>query len=128
MTLRLVYLLLYRLASWIALLAVSDVDKDIELIILRHENTVLRRANPRPRRSWADRALLAALARLLSKTRRTRLPVTPATLLRWHRDLVKRRWAQPTQSRSTSDTGITTHPDPAPCPGERELGLPPSPR
>src|SRR3979409_2676709 len=84
MTLRLVYLLLYRLASWIALLAVSDVDKQIELIILRHENTVLRRANPRPRRFWADRALLAALARLLSKTRRTRLPVTPATLLRWH--------------------------------------------
>jgi hypothetical protein len=95
MTLRLVYLLLYRLASWIALLATPDVDKDIELITLRHENTVLRRANPRPRRSWADRALLAALARPLTKTKRTRLPVTPATLLRWHRDLVKRRWAQP---------------------------------
>jgi putative transposase len=95
MTLRLVYLPLYRLASWIALLATPDVDKDIELITLRHENTLRRRANPRPRRSWADRALLAALARLLTKTKRTRLPVTPATLLRWHRNLVKHRWAQP---------------------------------
>ncbi|MFC0430861.1 hypothetical protein [Kutzneria buriramensis] len=95
MVLRLLYLMLCRLASWIALLAISDVDKNIEILVLRHENAVLRRSTPRPPRTWADRALLAALTRLLSKTRRSHLPVTPATLLRWHRDLVARRWTQP---------------------------------
>jgi putative transposase len=92
---RLLYLMRCRLASWMALLAVSDVDKDIEILVLRHENAVLRRSNPRPRRTWPDRALLSAFARLLSKARRSGLPMTPATLLRWHRDVVKRRWTQP---------------------------------
>ena len=86
MVFSLLYLILCRLASWIALLTVSDADKDIEILVLRHENAVLRRTNPRPRRTWADRALLSALARLLSKTSRSCLPVTPATLLRWHHD------------------------------------------
>jgi len=87
--------MLCRLTSWIALLTVSDVDKDVEILVLRHENAVLRRSAPRPRWTWPDRAILTALARVSSKAKRLGLPVTPATLLRWHRDLVNRRWTQP---------------------------------
>ena len=70
----------------------SDLDRDAEIVILRHELAVLRRATPRPRLAWSDRALLAALARLLPADRRVGLVVTPATLTRWHRDLARRRW------------------------------------
>jgi putative transposase len=87
---------LCRFASWMALLAVSDVDKDIEILVLRHENAVLRRSNSRPRRTWPDRALLSAFARLLPKAKHSDLPMTPATLLRWHREVVKRRWTSHT--------------------------------
>ena len=62
---RLVYLMLVRVLSWLALLARSDVAKDAEILILRHEVTVLRRTNPRPKMSWLDRAVLSALSRLL---------------------------------------------------------------
>ena len=63
--------------------------------MLRHQLTVLRRQARRPRLSWADRALSAALTRLLPAPRRLGLLVTPATILRWHRQLVARRWTQP---------------------------------
>jgi putative transposase len=90
--LRLAYLILARLLSWLALLARSDATKDVEILLLRHEVAVLRRHNPRPRLSWVDRALLSALSRLLPvHLRRLRL-VTPRTLLRWHAQLVARRW------------------------------------
>lgn len=59
------YLVFIRLAGWIALLARSTASKDTELLVLRHEVAVLRRAHPRPRLDWADRAVLAALIRLL---------------------------------------------------------------
>ena len=60
--------------------------------MLRHQLAVLRRQVARPRPSWADRAVIAALARLLPRSRRVALFVTPGTVLRWHADLVKRRW------------------------------------
>ena len=81
-----------RLVSWVALLARSEASKDAEILVLRHQLAVLRRQVARPRPSWADRAIISALARMLSATRRRHLFVTPGTLLRWHANLVKRRW------------------------------------
>jgi transposase InsO family protein len=87
-----VYLIFLRLMSWAALLERSDTSKVAEILVLRHQLAVLRRQVARPRPSWADRAVISALARMLSTTRRRHLFVTPGTLLRWHADLVKRRW------------------------------------
>jgi putative transposase len=93
--LRLAYLMLARVLSWLTLLARSDAAKDVEILVLRHEVAVLRRHTPRPRPSWVDRALLSALSRLLPvELRRLRL-VSPRTLLRWHAQLVARRWTYP---------------------------------
>jgi putative transposase len=93
--LRFVYLMLARVLSWLALLAHTDAAKDVEILVLRHEVAVLRRHHPRPRLSWVDRALLSALSRLLPvDLRRLRL-VSPRTLLRWHAQLVARRWTYP---------------------------------
>jgi putative transposase len=69
--------------------------KDIELLVLRHQLEVLRRHAKRPKLHARDRALLAAAARLLPPARRQGLLVTPHTLLRWHRELVRRRWTYP---------------------------------
>jgi hypothetical protein len=92
---RLLYLIFRQVMSWLGLLARSSRSKDVEILVLRHEVAVLRRQVRRPRLSWADRAVLAALTRLLSPICRRNRIVTPATILRWHRDLVKRRWTQP---------------------------------
>jgi putative transposase len=69
--------------------------KDVELLVLRHQLAVLRRQAGRPKLRPADRALLAALTRLLPHPRRQGLLMTPQTLLRWHRELVRRKWVQP---------------------------------
>jgi putative transposase len=92
---RLIYRSLATLLSWLALLARSSASKNAEILILRHEVAVLRRGNPRPGIDWTDRALLAALTRILPKALRTHRIVTPATLLRWHRRMVTRKWTQP---------------------------------
>jgi putative transposase len=97
MTLRFAYLAMSRVFGWLALLARSDRAKDAEILILRHQVAVLQRQVIAPRLSWADRAVLAALARLLpgSQLRRLRLIVSPRTVLRWHGDLVRRHWCYP---------------------------------
>ena len=95
MPLRLAYFAVLRVFGWLALLARSDRAKDAEILILRHEVAVLQRQVKTPGLSWADRAILAALARLLPSGHLRRLPliVSPRTLLRWHADLVRRHWA-----------------------------------
>ena len=85
MWLRLMYLIFLRLADWLVLLGRSSASKDVELLVLRHEVAVLRRTTPRLRMDWADRAVLAALARRLPALLRRHRLVTPGTILRWHR-------------------------------------------
>ena len=96
MCLRFVFLLITRVAAWLRLSRRKDAWKTAEILILRHQLTVLQRRRPRrPRLNWADRALLAALLGVIPKARRSglRLLVTPDTFVRWHRDIVRRRWA-----------------------------------
>src|SRR4051794_19175603 len=84
--------MLSTLLRWIVLRARCDTSKEIEILVLRHQLAVLQRRTPRPPMNWTDRALIAALTRLLPTPRRLGLLVTPATILRWHRQLVARRW------------------------------------
>jgi putative transposase len=93
--LKLIYLTFAKLLGWMVLRIRSDTSKDIEILVLRHQLAVLQRREPRPRMSWADRALTAVLARLLPARRRLGLIVTPSTILRWHRQLLTRRWTTP---------------------------------
>ena len=95
MPIRLLYLMFARTCSWLVLLSRSTASKDAELLVLRHEIAILRRAQPRPRLDWADRAVLAALTRLLPRWLRGHRLVTPGTVLRWHRRLIARKWTYP---------------------------------
>ena len=95
MSVRLLYLIFIRLCGWLVLLGRSSASKNAELLVLRHEVTVPRRANPRPRLDWADRAILTTLIRLLPRKLRAHRLATPGTVLRWHRRLVARKWTYP---------------------------------
>jgi putative transposase len=98
MSLRLLYLIFVRVCGWLVLLGRSSASKDAELLVLRHEVAVLRRAHPRPRLDWADRAVLAALIRLMPARLRIHRLITPGTVLRWHRRLVTRKWINPNRT------------------------------
>jgi hypothetical protein len=94
-SLRLLYLITFRVFGWLALLGRSQASKDAEIMILRHEIAVLRRQVARPTPDWADRAILAALALHLPAVLRARRLVTPGTVLAWHRRLITRKWTYP---------------------------------
>src|SRR5919198_3788120 len=94
-SLSLVYWVIRRLFELLVLLGRSERTKEVEILVLRHELQVLRRQVARPRLRSADRVLLAALSQLLPRPRRRSFLVQPATLLRWHRELVCRRWTYP---------------------------------
>jgi putative transposase len=94
--LRFVFLLAVRLPAWLRLSRRSASWKEAEILVLRHQIAVLQRQSAtRPRLSWADRALFAVLLSVIPRAGhgRLRLIVTPGTILGWHRDLVRRRWA-----------------------------------
>ncbi len=87
-SIRLLYLIFIRLRGWLFLLGSSTASKNAELFVLGHEAAVQRRTNPRSRMDWADRAVPAALNRILPGRLRMHRLVTPSTVLRWHCRLV----------------------------------------
>ena len=89
------YLALCRLLQLVVLLCRSERSKELEILLLRHELAILRRPPRRVRVRPVDRALLAALARALPRSAWASLSVRPATLLRWHSQMVRRRWTYP---------------------------------
>jgi putative transposase len=96
MCLRFAFLLITRVTTWLRLSRREEAWQTAEILILRHQIAVLQRRQPRrPKLNWADRALLATLFDVIPGARRQRLRllVTPDTILRWHRDIVRRRWA-----------------------------------
>src|SRR5450755_2591996 len=95
MCMQFVFLLITRVATGLRLPRREEMWKTAEILILRHQLAVLQRRQPRrPKLNWADRALLATLLGVIPKARRQglRLLVTPDTIVRWHRDIVRRRW------------------------------------
>jgi putative transposase len=128
------FLLITRVTSWLRLSRREDAWTTAEILILRHQLAVQQRRQPRrPKLTWADRALLATLLSVIPKARRHRLRllVTPDTILRWHRDILRRRWAARSrrgQDRPPSDPPEHQGPGPPAGPREPRMGLPQDPR
>jgi len=109
MCLQFAFLLVTRMTTWLRLSEREEAWQTAEILILRHQLAVLQRRQPRrPHLTWADRALLAALLSVIPKARRRglRLLVAPDTILRWHRDIVRRRWAARSKRGSTGRPAI----------------------
>jgi putative transposase len=105
---KLTYLALCRTIQLLTLLSRGDAAKDLEILVLRHQLTVLQRQTSRPKLEPADRALLAAISRVLPRGRWSCFFVTPEALRRWHRRLVAGRWTYPRrgQGRPPLDDGV----------------------
>jgi putative transposase len=103
-----VYVALCRLLQLLVLLCRSERSKELEILVLRHELAILRRQPRRAPIRSVDRAILAAFARALPRSAWAGLAVRPATLMRWHRQLVKRRWTYPHRrpGRPPLDSGV----------------------
>jgi putative transposase len=98
---KLAYLTLCRSIQLLMLLARGDATKDLELMVLRHQRSILQRQVPRPRLEAADRALLVAISRVLPRSRWSCFLVKPETLLRWHRHLLAGWWTFPAEGQGT---------------------------
>src|SRR4051794_6264983 len=94
-SLRLLYLIFWRVLGLVLLMGRTSSTKDIDLLVLRQEVAVLRRTNPRPHLDWADRAIFTALVQRLPRALRCHRLVTPGTIMRVRRRLVRRRWTYP---------------------------------
>jgi putative transposase len=97
-SLRLLYLIFQQVLGLVLLLGRASAAKDVELLVLSHEVAIVRHTNPPPRLDWADRAVLAALVAQLPRALRRHRLVTPDTILRCHRRLIRRRWTYPHRS------------------------------
>ena len=119
------FLIVRRLLEPLRLGSTPD-EKDVEIAVLGHQLALLRRQVARPRYSPGGRAFLATLSPLLSRERRAAFLVTPATLLRWHRELIARSWTYPRRGQVASQCHRRRSRGPRPTsrPGERTLGLP----
>src|ERR1700730_807692 len=93
-----VYIVVCRLLALLVLFARGDASKDLEILVLRHELSVLRRQAPRPAFTSCDRLVLSAFIRVLPRRSCRVFLVRPETLLRWHRRLVAKQWTYPHRS------------------------------
>ena len=124
----LVYVIVRSVLGLLVVLFRRDLSKDAELLVLRHENAVLRRHVGRARYQPADRAWLAALARLIPRRRWSEVfPVTPATLLAWHRKLAAKKYDTSKRGRPPPDGPEHRPPCRSPGEGESAVGTPPDP-
>jgi hypothetical protein len=129
--LRLIFLIVTHAVSLLGLSRRESWWKDAEILMLRHQLAVAEREHPRAhsRLTWPDRAWLALLP--IGRLAVMRLIVTPGTILRWHRDIVRRRWGAPVASgkvRPTADGTQRPVGGAEAGAGERIMGLPPDPR
>jgi putative transposase len=128
---KIICLMVRLVAALTVLVFRKELAKEAELLVLRHENAVLRRHAGRIRYVPADRVRFSALTRLIPRRRWARVfPVTPATLLAWHRRLAARKYRHEQAAQPRPPAGHPQHRQPCRPPGEREpaVGLPPDPR
>ena len=125
----LVYVIVRSVLGLLVVLFRRDLSKDAELLVLRRENVVLRRHAGRVQYEPADRAWLAALARLIPRRRWSEVfPVTPGTLLAWHRKLAAVKYDTSKRRKPGRPPTAQSPPCRSPGEGERVVGTPPDPR